>query len=404
VADRVWNGGGAGPLAGLRVLDFTRVLAGPFATMLLADLGADVIKVERPGRGDETRHWGPPFAPDGTATYFLAANRNKRSLALDLDEPAAATIVRRLAESADVMIDNFLPGRLARFGLDPDDVRAANPGLVTCTITGYGSDTPEAGHPGYDFLAQARGGMMAITGPADGTPTKVGVAIADLGCGLFAAVGVLAALHDRARTGRGHHVEVPLLDAQVGLLANQAMNWLVGGVLPAPMGNAHPNISPYESYRTADRPIAIGVGTDGQFGLFCDVLGRPDLAADPRFRTNGDRVVHRRDLLELVEAALATDPAATWLDRLDAAGVPAAPINDLAAVLADPLIADRLVVATGAGAQVRSPIRVDGEPAEVRTAPPTLGADTRSILRALGCSDTEIAALAPATPIPADTP
>jgi hypothetical protein len=245
-----------GPLSGLRVLDLSRILAGPFATMQLADLGADVIKVEAPGKGDETRRWGPPFAADGTAAYFLAINRNKRAITLDLGRPAAVTLARRLALAADVVVDNFLPGRLERFGLDHDSLAEANPRIVTCTISGYGSDGPAAGRPGFDFLIQAEGGIMSITGQAGDQPTKVGVAIADLAAGLFGAIGVLAALRERDATGRGRRVEVSLLDAQVGLLANQAMNWLVGGVTPRPMGNAHPSISPYESYRARDGSIA----------------------------------------------------------------------------------------------------------------------------------------------------
>lgn len=381
--DQVWNGGGSGPLAGLRVLDLSRILAGPFATMLLGDLGADVIKVEKPGRGDETRHWGPPFAQDGTAAYFLSVNRNKRSVALDLADPSHAEAARRLAETADVMVDNFLPGRLSRYGLDPEDIRRANAGLVSCTITGYGGDTPERDRPGYDFLAQARGGMMAITGPDPQTPTKVGVAVADLACGLFAAVGILAALRQRERTGKGRHVEVPLFDAQVGILANQAMNWLVGRIDPQPMGNRHPNICPYETYDTDDAQIAIGVGTDAQFARLCEAIGHPELAADERFARNQDRVANRRQLAEIIEGALKRAPAHVWLQKLDEAGVPAAPVNTIRQVFEDPQVRGRLLVEDPNGGQVRSPIRIDGQLAQIRTPPPPLGAHTADILDAL---------------------
>lgn len=382
-----------GPLAGLRVLDLSRILAGPFATMQLADLGADVIKVEAPGRGDETRRWGPPFQPDGTAAYFTAANRNKRALTLDLAHPAGGAIARRLALAADVVVDNFLPGRLARFGLDRVGLLPANPALVTCTITGFGSDSADAGRPGFDFLAQAAGGLMAVTGADGGEPTKVGVAIVDLAAGLFASIGVLAALRQREQTGRGAHVEVSLLDAVVGLLANQSANWLVGGVEPARMGNAHPNIAPYESFATADRPIAIAVGTDRQFAGLAVALGRPELAEDGRFRTNADRVGHRRDLCSELEEVLTAKPRESWLARLNAAGVPAAPINSIPEVFADAAVRDRLIVDVMGCRQVRSPVHIDGKPVTIDDPPPPLGRDTEEILSALGVGEQELAQL-----------
>lgn len=311
-------------------------------------------------------------------------NRKKRSLTLDLRDSQAAGIGRHLAAANDVVIDNFMPGRAAGFGLDPATLDALNPRSVTCTITGYGGDTSHADQPGFDFLIQARGGMMAITGSRGGEPTKVGVAIADLAAGLFAAIGILAALRERGRTGRGRHIEVSLLDAQVGLLANQAMNWLVGGVEPQRLGNAHPNISPYESYRTADAPIAIGAGTDRQFTRLVAALGRPELSEDPRFATNSDRVAHRSELREALEVALAARSRDAWLDCLDEASVPAAAINTVPEVFADPLVAERLLARIGGVPQVRSPIRVDGRPAPVTAAPPALGADTDAILTALG--------------------
>src|SRR6266498_3755240 len=390
-----WPAGPArvGPLAGVRVLDLSRILAGPFATMQLADLGADVIKVEAPGTGDETRRWGPPFAADGTAAYFLAINRNKRAITLDLGHPAAAALARRLALAADVVVDNFLPGRLERFGLDHDSLTGINPRVVTCTISGYGSDGPAAERPGFDFLIQAEGGIMSVTGQAGDQPTKVGVAIADLAAGLFATIGVLAALRERDATGRGRRVEVSLLDAQVGMLGNQAMNWLVGGMTPGRMGNAHPNISPYESYRTSDGSIAIGVGTERQFAKLAEALGIPEVASDRRFRGNASRVAHRADLKRLVERQLAEHDRRTWLERLAAAGVPAAPINSIPEVFADPLVRGRVLVEVDGVPQVRSPVRVDGQPVPVDSAPPALGRDTDAVLRGLGLDDAELMAL-----------
>jgi crotonobetainyl-CoA:carnitine CoA-transferase CaiB-like acyl-CoA transferase len=374
----------SGPLRGVRVLDLSRILAGPFATMLLADLGADVIKVEQPGRGDETRRWGPPFTADGTAVYFLAANRNKRSVTADLGDPDAGGAVRRLAYAADVVVDNFLPGRLARFGLDHAAIAAHNAPVITCTITGFGSDGPHAARPGFDFLIQAMGGMMAITGAEDGEPTKVGVAIADLASGLYASTAIGAALHRRATTGEGAHLEVPLLDSLVSLLANQAMNWLVGGVVPDRLGNAHPNISPYESYRTADRPIAIAVGSDAQFRRLADALDAVHLAEDPRFATNADRVAHRAELRTALEQELTSASRDHWRSTLTDAGVPAGPINELPEVFADPDIRARTVTEVTGVPQVRSPFRVDGAPAPVDRAPPALGSDTEAVLGALG--------------------
>jgi crotonobetainyl-CoA:carnitine CoA-transferase CaiB-like acyl-CoA transferase len=381
-----------GPLAGLRVLDLSRILAGPFATMQMADLGADVVKVESPGGGDETRRWGPPFTEGGTAAYFLAINRNKRAIALDLDHPAAAGVARRLALAADVVVDNFLPGRLERFGLDHGSLAGANPRVVTCTISGYG-DGAGAQRPGFDFLIQAEGGIMSVTGQPGDEPTKVGVAIADLGAGLFATIGVLAALRDRDATGRGRRVEVSLLDAQVGLLANQAMNWLVGGITPGRMGNAHPSIAPYESYRTGDGSIAIGVGNDRQFAKLAAALGAPELAGDQRFGGNAARVANRAELKEAIERQLAEDDRDGWLERLAAAGVPAAPINSVPEVFANPAVRDRLLAEVDGVPQVRSPVRVDGRPVAVDSAPPELGRDTDAVLRGLGLDDDRIAAL-----------
>lgn len=382
-----------GPLAGLRVLDLTRILAGPFATMQLADLGADVIKVEAPGRGDETRRWGPPFAPDGTASYYLAINRNKRSLTLDLGDPETNAVARRLARAADVMIDNFLPGRLANFGLDHRELRARNPGLISATISGFGSDNPYSDRPGFDMLAQAMGGMMSITGDPEGPPTRVGVAMSDLVSGLFVNHGILAALHERARTGRGRHVEVSLLDTQVASLVNMASAWLTAGVEPHRFGNHHPSIAPYEPLQTADGPLVVTVGNDRQFTRFVHALGLDELADDPRFATNHQRVEHRAELAEALEERLRTRTRDEWLEVLIEAEVPAAPINTIPEVFGDPVIRDRMVAEVDGLEQVRSPVRLDGEALPVDRRPPELGADTEAILTELGIPADDLTAM-----------
>ncbi len=375
---------GTGPLAGVRILDLSRILAGPYATMTLADLGADVIKVETPGRGDETRHWGPPFAADGTASYYLAVNHNKRSAALDLNDPQDALVARHLAAHADIVVDNFLPGRLAAFGLDRDTVIISNPSVVTATISGFGNDNAYSGRPGFDFLAQAMGGLMAVTGKKGGEPTRVGVAISDLVAGLHLATGVLAALHERHTTGVGRHVEIALLDTQVAMLANIASGWLSAGTAPARFGNRHPSIAPYETLRTADQPLAVAVGTDRQFAAMAAALGEPGLADDQRFSTNRSRVAHRDELQAALEGALSGQGRAHWLQHLVAAGVPVAPVNTIPEVFADPVVQSRMVVHVDGVAQVRSPLRVDGAALEVNTAPPALGADTDAVKQALG--------------------
>lgn len=374
----------AGPLAGLRVLDLSRILAGPFATMQLADLGADVLKVEAPGRGDETRHWGPPFAADGVASYYLAVNRNKRSITLDLDDPDARRIAQRLAAAADVVVDNFLPGRLERFGLDDATLRAADPRIITATVTGFASTGVHAGRPGFDLLAQAMGGMMAITGDPERPPQRVGVAISDLVSGLFLNHGILAALVERTRTGRGHHVEVALLDAQVASLANMATAWLSAGVPATRYGNHHPSIAPYGALDASNGTLVVAVGNDRQFTRFADAIGLPELATNPRFVTNRGRVEHRPELLAIIEARLATDTRAEWLARLTRAEVPAAPVNEVSEVFAEPDVRDRLVVEIDGVAQVRSPILIDATPLPVTSAPPPLGAHTDSVLEGLG--------------------
>jgi len=319
----------AGPLHGLLVADFSRVLAGPYAAMTLGDLGADVIKVERPGTGDDTRAWGPPWR-DGEATYYLGLNRNKRSVALDLADPADRALARRLGERADVLVESFRPGLMASWGLDGDALRDVNPGLVSCSVTAFGSGEGAAGLPGYDLLLQAMGGLMSVTGEPDGRPLKVGAAVVDLVCGLLCVVGIQAALAERAATGRGRHVEVSLLAAALTSLLNQGSGWVLAGVLPRRRGNRHPSIAPYETYDGADRPFALAAGNDRLFARLCAAIGEPALARDARFATNAARVANVDALGERLGAVFATASADHWVALLRAAGVPAGPINDVA--------------------------------------------------------------------------
>ncbi len=396
----------SGALSHVRVLDLSRVLAGPWATQTLADLGAEVIKVERPGAGDETRGWGPPWlealpGEPRTAAYFAATNRGKRSIAVDLARPEGQAIVRRLAARSDVLVENFKAGALARYGLDRAALARENPGLVTCSITGFGPDGPYRDRPGYDLLVQAMGGLMSVTGAPDGAPgggpMKVGVALTDLLTGMYAATAILAALAHRDRTGAGQHVDLSLLDVQVAALANQAQSYLVTGVPPARLGNAHPSIVPYQAFATADGHLVLAVGNDGQFARFCAVAGRPDLARDPRFATNAARVAARAELLGILAPLLAARPTAAWVDALEEAGVPCGPINDLAQVFADPQVCHRglrvEIPRPGGGAVpvVRSPMRLGGTPVVHDVAPPALGEHTREVLRGLlGMSEEEV--------------
>jgi len=368
-----------GPLEGLLVADFSRVLAGPFATMLLGDLGADVVKVEHPDGGDETRAWGPPWH-DGHSTYYLAVNRNKRSVALDLKTDAGRRAARALATRADVLVENFKAGAAERLGLGHKEVGRDNPGLVWCSISGFGRG-PGADLPGYDFLVQAMSGLMSITGPAGGEPTKVGVALVDVLTGLYAFGGVLAALRERDRTGRGQRVEVSLLGSALASLVNQASSYLCTGRPPRAMGNRHPSITPYETLATADRPLVVAVGNDGQFARLCRVLGVPGAATDPRFATNADRVTHRDALAELLERALAARGASDWVAGLSEAGVPCGLVNDVGEAFA---LAERLglepVAAAGGIPQVANPIRLSSAPVSYRLAPPALGEHTAEVL------------------------
>ncbi len=364
-------------LAGLRVLDFSRVLAGPFATMMLADFGAEVTKVERPGVGDETRSWGPPYDDRGQATYFQSVNRNKRTIALDLTFDADLERAQALALESDVLVENFRPGVMDRLGLGYEQLRPLRPQLIYCSITGFGSGAG-ALLPGYDLLVQALGGLMSITGAPDGEPQKVGVALVDVLAGLFSTVGILAAARHRDATGQGQLIEVSLLSALLGALVNQGSAYTIAGVVPQRMGNAHPSIAPYELLETGDGEMVLAVGNDRQFGALCEVLGIPELASDPRFATNGDRVEHREALREALLAALRGRPAREWATRLTEARVPAGVVNDIgqAFELARSLGLDPTVsLAREDGGEVsltRNPVRMSETPPSYRSAPPPM--------------------------------
>ncbi|SAK54151.1 lipid metabolism-like protein [Caballeronia hypogeia] len=385
-----------GALTGLRVLDLSRVLAGPWSGQLLADLGADVVKVERPGAGDDTRAWGPPWLSDadgqatGESAYFLSANRNKRSVTIDISEPEGQRIVKQLASKADVVLENFKVGGLAQYGLDYASLKAANPRLIYCSITGFGQTGPYAPRAGYDFLIQGMGGLMSLTGRADGTegegPLKVGVALTDVMTGLYATVAVLAALARRERSGEGQHIDLSLLDVQIACLANQAANYLVGGMVPRRMGNAHPSIVPYQDFPTADGYMIIAVGNDGQFAKLCKSLGRPEWAGDARFATNPQRVQHREELIALLRGVTVGRTTDEWVAVMEAAGVPCGPINSLDKVFADPHVQARemRVEMPHALAEqvslVANPIRMSESPVQYRRSPPTLGEHTEEVL------------------------
>lgn len=385
-----------GALSGLKVLDLSRVLAGPWAGQMLADLGADVVKVERPGSGDDTRAWGPPYLKDADgrdtseAAYFLCANRNKRSIAIDFTQPEGQQQVRELAARADVLIENFKVGGLAAYGLDYASLQALNPRLIYCSVTGFGQDGPYAKRAGYDFMIQGLGGLMSVTGRADGEqgagPVKVGVALTDVLTGLYASNAILAALAERERSGLGQHIDLALLDVQVACLANQALNYLTTGQPPRRLGNAHPNIVPYQDFPTADGDFILTVGNDGQFRKFCEVAGHPEWADDPRFVSNAERVAHRAELIPLIRQVTVFRTTAEWVALLEQAGVPCGPINDLAAVFADPQVQARQLKVTlehplaGQVDLVANPIRLSRTPAEYRTAPPLLGQHTREVL------------------------
>ncbi|MGH2634905.1 MAG: CaiB/BaiF CoA transferase family protein [Actinomycetota bacterium] len=375
------------PLGGIRVADFSRVLAGPLATMVLGDLGADVVKVERPDTGDDTRGWGPPFVGDDAA-YFLALNRNKRSVVIDLSTERGRGDARRLALASDVVVDNFRPGLMERFGLDHPSLAAERPQIVSCSLTAFGEDGELASRPGYDIIVQALSGLMSVTGHPGGEPTKVGVALLDVICGLYAANAIQAALVGRATTGRGRRVTVSLFDASVAAMVNQAANHLLGGLVPGPMGNAHPNIVPYQLFRASDRPFILAAGNDRLFARTCEVVGRPALAGDRRFATNEARVRNREELVPMLEEAFSTRTAGEWLGALEGVGVPCAPVRTLDEVFASPegLAAVQGIADPERGplGLVADPIHVDGERLPARLPPPRLGEHTDEVLRELG--------------------
>jgi formyl-CoA transferase len=374
-----------GALSGLIVADFSRVLAGPLATMMLGDLGATVIKVEEPTHGDDTRAWGPPYV-DGESTYYLTVNRNKRSITLDLRTAEGATLARELAARADVMVENFRAGRLARYSLDYDSVARVNPAVIYCTVSGFGSG-PGSALAGYDFIAQAVGGLMSITGSEEGPPTKVGVAVVDVLTGLHACIGIMAALAARARSGQGQRVEVNLLSSLIASLINQGSAYANTGLVPRAMGNRHPSVVPYETFDTADGVIAVAVGNDTQFRSLCTLLGLPALGEDERFGVNAARVRHRTELIEILEHALASDTAARWAVRMNDAGIPCGPINDIAGAfhLAESLDLHPITMmqrhAGAAIAQLSNPIQLSKTPPRYALPPPTLGADSEDILQ-----------------------
>jgi crotonobetainyl-CoA:carnitine CoA-transferase CaiB-like acyl-CoA transferase len=382
-------------LHGLRIIDLTRVLAGPWATQTLADLGAEVIKIERPDSGDDTRAAGPPFLKDrdgndtADSAYFLSANRGKKSVAVNIATPAGQELVRKLAATADVFVENYLVGKLAAYDLDYETLRAINPRLVYCSITGFGQTGPYRDRPGYDFIFQAMGGMMSITGEPDGTPQKVGVAFSDLMTGMYATVSILAALRHRDATGRGQHIDLALLDVQIAALANMNMNYLISGRVPKRMGNAHANLVPYQVFACADGHVVVTVGSDGLFRSLCKALGMPDLAKDERFRSNPGRVRNRAELIAILGQIFVRRPVAEVMDRLHAESVPVGPINNLDQVFADPHVQDRGMVVTvehptgGNTPLVASPIRMSDSPIRYETPPPVLGQHTESVLTEL---------------------
>jgi crotonobetainyl-CoA:carnitine CoA-transferase CaiB-like acyl-CoA transferase len=396
-----------GPLHGVKVLDLTRILAGPYCTQILGDLGAEVTKIERPLKGDDTRRFAPPYLADeqgeesSESAYFLSANRNKKSVVIDLSKPAGQTLVRRLIEMSDVVVENFKTGTLKRYGLSYDDLKSANPRLVYCSITGFGQTGPYATRPGYDFLIQGMGGIMSLTGELDGSPQKVGVSIADLMTGMYAAVAINAAIYHAKNTGVGQHIDIGMLDVHVAWLANVGMNYLYAGDLGR-LGNDHPNIVPYRPFKSADGQVIIVVGNDEQFRRFCEIAECPELADDSRFCTNEMRVRNRDDLAEILDPIVAARPSAFWLEELEAQNIGCGPINNLAQVFNDPQVIARQMVhemrhSANGGTTARllaSPIKMSQTPVTYRRAPPVLGEHTVEVMSdILGLEDSEIAEL-----------
>lgn len=392
-------------LAGIRILDLTRVLAGPSATQLLGDLGADVIKIERPGAGDDTRAWGPPFVKDAEgensdlSAYFLAANRNKRSIAVDITAPEGITLIKRLAAVSDVVVENYKPGDLARRGLSYEDLKAVKPDLIWCSITGFGRTGPLSNRIGYDFLVQAMGGIMSITGDPDGDPMKVGVGISDLMCGMYAVVGILAALRHRDASGEGQFFEVSLYDTQIAWLANAATNYLVSGRTPQRLGNRHSNIAPYQTYRASDGYLVVAVGNNGQFARFCNALGRPDIPVDPRFIDNSARLAHVQEMEREIADILLSESVEHWVATLNAVNVPSGPVADVAQALENPHTHAREMVVEmenpAGGERLRlpgNPLKFEGTPIAYDRPPPRLDADRAAILHeVLELSDEDVA-------------
>jgi crotonobetainyl-CoA:carnitine CoA-transferase CaiB-like acyl-CoA transferase len=385
-------------LDGVLVVDLTRVLAGPFCTMMLGDMGADVIKIEEPRRGDDTREWGPPFAPGGESAYFLAANRNKRSLTLNLKTEEGKAILRRLIARGDILVENFRTGTLESWGLDYATLQSIRPGLIVCSITGYGQTGPYRERPGYDFIVQAMGGFMSLTGPEAGEPFRAGIAITDLGAGMFAATAILAALFARERTGDGQRIDISLLDTQVALLSYVASNYLVSGQVPRRYGNGHPNLVPYQAFQASDGYLAFAAGNDAQWTRFCTQVGKPEWAEDPRFATNRARVENRGAVVERLKDLFRTRPVKAWMDVCESIGIPSAPINTL-----DRVFDDQQVLARGMRTEIEhptagsvplvgSPLCVPTSPTQVFRAPPTLGQHSQDVLiDMLGYTPEEVA-------------
>lgn len=385
----------AGALAGLKVLDLSRVLAGPYCTMILSDLGAEVVKVEAPGGSDDTRAWGPPYR-GGESAYYMSANRNKKAITVNLKDEQGKEIIKKLIKKSDIVIENFKSGTMERLGLGYEQLKAVNPKIIHCSITGFGKSGPYKDLPGYDYIIQAMGGLMSITGSQESGPMKVGVAIADVLTGLYATVGILAAVNERNESGLGQSIDISLFDSQVSSLVNVASNYLVSGQIPQLLGNLHPNIVPYQTFPTADKQMVIAVGNDRQFSKLTQVIGQPELAGDERFSTNPKRLENKEELIEIISDKLKKRTSGEWLTLLNESGIPAGPINNLEELFQDEQIAARNMVqvvehpTAGKISLVGSPLKLSRTPAEVRSHPPLAGEHTEVILKELGYSEAEV--------------